>query len=76
MKTPLPFHEELLPALLATGWGVEVAIRPLFLPIGDSAYSYRVQAVSGERSYLKVAHLRSGLDLETAIAAAGGRVSW
>jgi spectinomycin phosphotransferase len=49
----------MLPALLATGWGVEVAIRPLFLPIGDSAYSHRVEAVTGEHSYLKVVDQRT-----------------
>jgi spectinomycin phosphotransferase len=59
MKTPLPSDEEMLPALLARGWGVEVAIRPLFIPIGDSAYSYRVEAVTGERYYLKVVDRRT-----------------
>ena len=37
MKTPLPSDEGMLPTLLARGWGVEVASRPLFIPIGDSA---------------------------------------
>jgi len=61
MKTPLPTHEERLPALLATGWGVEVATRPLFIPIGDSAYSYRVEAVTGEHYYLKVVDQRTAV---------------
>lgn len=60
MKTPLAVHEEMLPALLATGWGVEVASRLLFIPMGDSAYSYRVEAVTGERYYLKVVDRRTG----------------
>jgi spectinomycin phosphotransferase len=60
MKTPLAVHEEMLPALLATGWGVEVASRPLVIPMGDSAYSYRVEAVTGERYYLKVVDRRTG----------------
>jgi Ser/Thr protein kinase RdoA (MazF antagonist) len=42
------------------GWGVEVAIRPLFLPMGDSTYSYRVETVAGELSYLKVVDRRTG----------------
>jgi spectinomycin phosphotransferase len=61
MKTPLPTHEDRLPALLATGWGVEVAIRPLFIPMGDSAYSYRVEAVTGEQYYLKVVDRRTAV---------------
>jgi aminoglycoside phosphotransferase (APT) family kinase protein len=61
MKTPLPSDEEMLPALLARGWGVVVAIRPLFIPIGDSAYSYRVEAVTGEPYYLKVVDRRTAV---------------
>lgn len=59
MKTPLPSDENMLPALLAIGWGVEVASRPLFIPIGDSAYSYKVEAVTGEHYYLKVVDRRT-----------------
>lgn len=59
MKTPLPIQEEMLPTLLATGWGVEVANMPLFIPIGDSAYSYRVEAVTGEHYFLKVVDRRT-----------------
>lgn len=54
MKTPLPSDDRTLPALLASGWGVEVAVKPQFLPLGDSAYSYRVEAVTDEHYYLKV----------------------
>jgi hypothetical protein len=59
MKAPLPSGEKTLPTLLARDWGVEVAANPLFLPPGSSAYSYRVEAVTGEHSYLKVVDQRT-----------------
>jgi aminoglycoside phosphotransferase (APT) family kinase protein len=44
----------------------EVAGKPQFLPLGNSAYSYRVEAVTGEPYYLKVVDRRTGRARQTA----------
>jgi len=51
MKTPLNGDDELIRAVLLEQWHLEVT-HLHFIPIGDSAYSYRVETQSNNSYYL------------------------
>jgi hypothetical protein len=53
MKMPLREGDALIRTMLLEQWHLEV-IGIYFIPIGDSAYSYRVEARPSSTYYLKV----------------------
>lgn len=57
MKTPLP-ESKMIPALLQEHWNLTVT-GISFIPIGDSAYSYRVETQPRGTYYLKVVDQRT-----------------
>jgi spectinomycin phosphotransferase len=64
MKTPLSDANAIIPSLLLENW--DVALTGLhYIPIGNSAYSYRVETQSG-MYYLKVVDQRLGIGRKTA----------
>jgi spectinomycin phosphotransferase len=58
MKTPLNGGDELIRAVLLEQWHLEVT-HLHFIPIGDSAYSYRVMTHSDRSYYLKLVDQRT-----------------
>nr|BBH86502.1 hypothetical protein KTC_12530 [Thermosporothrix sp. COM3] len=63
MKQPLPEGNELIRSILREYWQLE-PIDLHFIPIGDSAYSYRVEADS--TTYLKIVDRRTATGRRTA----------
>jgi spectinomycin phosphotransferase len=65
MKMPLSKGDELIRTVLAEQWHLEVS-GIHFIPIGDSAYSYRVEARPNSSYYLKVIDQRMSAGRRTA----------
>ena len=65
MKMPLREGDALIPTMLLELWHLE-ATGIHFLPIGDSAYSYRVEARPNSSYYLKVVDQRMSAGRRTA----------
>ena len=58
MKTPLNGGDELIRTVLPEQWHLEIT-HLYFIPIGDSAYSYRVMTYSDSSYYLKLVDQRT-----------------
>lgn len=58
VKTPLPGGDTIIRAILLERWHLAVT-EIHFIPMGDSAYSYRVETHPGNSYYLKVVDQRS-----------------
>jgi aminoglycoside phosphotransferase (APT) family kinase protein len=65
MKLPLPEGNTFIRALLREQWHLEVT-GIHFIPVGDSAYSYRIEVSPDSRYYLKIVDQRSPTGQRTA----------
>lgn len=65
VKTPLPGGDAIIRAILREQWHLAVT-QIHFIPMGDSAYSYRVETQPGNSYYLKVVDQRSATGRRTA----------
>lgn len=65
MKTPLHGGDAIIRAILREQWHLAVT-QIHFIPMGDSAYSYRVETQPGNSYYLKVVDQRSATGRRTA----------
>jgi spectinomycin phosphotransferase len=64
LKTPLPEGEALIRSVLLDNWGLQ-ASRLSFIPVGDTAYSYKIEAQSTPY-YLKLVDQRTDVGRRTA----------
>ncbi len=64
MKTPLPEGDKLIRAMLLEHWNVRVTTIH-FIPIGDSAYSYKIET-DGGNYYLKIVDRQTASGRRTA----------
>ncbi len=58
MKTPLNIDENLVHTMLLEHWGLNITSIH-FIPVGDSAYSYKLSTVAGANYYLKIVDQRT-----------------
>lgn len=65
MKTPLPDGDEPIKTVLLEYWQL-VVTNIYFIPVGDSAYSYKVEAKQNDTYYLKVVDQRTAVGRRTA----------
>src|SRR5437660_4368737 len=65
MKTPLPGDDQIIRTVLLEYWQLVVA-NIHFIPVGDSAYSYRVEVQEGDNYYLKIVDRCSAAGRRTA----------